>query len=265
MILRPPAAAAARPVLFLALLLCAFPAAAEDTSFSIHVRARDAAFIGTAMGGARVTIRDRQTGDILVEGVTTGESGNPKELVGDRHGRGDVLVTEDTASFDFSMDLVDPVPVTITATGPLAQPQAAVSVSEDFFLIPGKDYTKGNGILLELPGLAVDVVAPAAGKRIDFDPGTPVPVTVNVSTFSGHAIETGTLWPPERYEVEARIFKDTAPIATVPLEPVPGVPGQFYTKLKIPQTGVYSVLVTAFDPGTGEAGMDKTTMVIVDK
>lgn len=261
MILRPLAAAAA----CLFLVLPASPARAEDTSFSIHVRARDAAFIGTAMGGARVTIRDRLTGDILVEGVTAGESGNPKELVDDRHGRDDVLVTEGAASFDFSMDLVDPVPVTITATGPLAQPQAAAGVSADFILIPGKDYAKGNGIVLELPGLAVDLVAPAAGKRIGFDPQEPVAVTANVSTFSGHAIEPGTLWPPERYEVEARIFKDEAPVATVPLEPVPGVPGQFYTKLKIPQPGVYSVLVTAFDPNTREAGMDRTTMVIVDK
>ncbi|HEX6202874.1 MAG TPA: hypothetical protein VF100_07720, partial [Thermoanaerobaculia bacterium] len=51
-------------------------AAAEETAVTVRVLSRDAKFVGSSMGGARVTIRDAETGTLLAEGVTAGSTGD---------------------------------------------------------------------------------------------------------------------------------------------------------------------------------------------
>ena len=52
--------------------LAAFSAAAhaEATDIVVRVLSKDAKFIGTSMGGMRVTLRDAHTGEILATGLT---------------------------------------------------------------------------------------------------------------------------------------------------------------------------------------------------
>ncbi|MGI9294983.1 MAG: hypothetical protein ACR2PS_13455, partial [Pseudomonadales bacterium] len=45
-------------------------ARAEPTEISVHVLSRDAKFVGTSMGGARVVIENVQTGEVLAQGLT---------------------------------------------------------------------------------------------------------------------------------------------------------------------------------------------------
>ncbi|MBT5659166.1 MAG: hypothetical protein HOJ02_03315, partial [Rhodospirillaceae bacterium] len=59
-----------------ALLLWAGTASAEPTRLTVRVMAKDAKFIGTSIGGARITIRDVDTGELLAQGVTEGSTGN---------------------------------------------------------------------------------------------------------------------------------------------------------------------------------------------
>lgn len=234
--------------------------AAAETNFVVTVKARDAKFIGTAAGGAQVIIRDRRTGDIIASGTTYGSTGDTALLMADSHKRDAVLMSDGSARYEFSLEFWEPTPVTISATAPLAQPQSMVTVSEDMILIPGKDYTSGNGIMLELPGFAVDVTSPIPNQKFKLDPDVPVTLEANVMKLCGCLVEEGTPWPPERYEVEAHIYKDNLFITTAPLA-YSGEPGIYTTNLKIPMTGIYRLLVTAFDPQTKEAGMDVTTVI----
>ena len=63
--------------------LAAFSAAAhaEPTDIVVRVLSKDAKFIGTSMGGMRVTLRDAHTGEILATGLTQGGTGDTKRLI----------------------------------------------------------------------------------------------------------------------------------------------------------------------------------------
>ena len=75
----------------------------------------------------------------------------------------------------------------------------------------------------------------------------------------GCKIAENSPWPPERYKVEAQIYKDGLFITAVDM-PYAGEPGVYSVNIKIPLAGIYSVHVTAFDAQTKEAGMDTTTV-----
>ena len=251
-------------ILFIAISIVSFTStahAALETNILITVKARDAKFIGSEAGGAFVTIRNRLTGEIIADGMTYGTTGDTDLLMADSIARDAVLVTEDSAFFQFSLDFWEPIPVTITATGPMGQTQSTVSVSEDMLLLPGKDYTSGNGIMLELPGFAVDVVSPLPNAKYEFNPDIPVTLEANVMKMCGCKIEPGTPWSPERYLVEVHIYKASFYITSFTV-PYSGEPGIYTHNLKLPKPGTYKMVVTAFDQKTKEAGMDTTTVIL---
>lgn len=247
------------------LLTASLPALAqynkEDVDFKITVRAHDGQFIGTSMGGAHVVIRDRRNGDILIDGITYGGTGDRKTIMEDGHKRDAVLVGDDTANMQFSLALFEPTPVTISVTAPVAQAQSAVTVSADYTLIPGKDYTTGNGILIDVPGFVVDVTNPPIASHMKLDADKAIPVEADIAKLCGCKIDDQTPWPPERYEVDAHIYKDTTFITSVKMNHG-DQPGKYMANLKMPVAGTYRIIVSAFDPQTKEGGTDSTTITI---
>lgn len=147
-----------------ALLLAALPGPVEaaETAVTVRVLSRDAKFIGTSMGGARVTIRDADTGELLAEGTTAGSTGDTGRLMTDARERGEGLATPGAAAWEATLDLDRPTLLEITAYGPLAQRQSAVSASTTRWVVPGQGLDGGDGVVLELAGFAVDVLAPPA-------------------------------------------------------------------------------------------------------
>lgn len=235
-----------------------------ETNFVVTVKAKDAKFVGTAVGGAMIVIRDRRSGDILIQGRTLGGTGDTKKIMEQGWVRDAVAVDDKTAKFQFTLELTEPVPVTISATGPLDQHQATATVSQDMILIPAKDYTTGNGIMLELPGIAVDVTEPAVNSRLKLDPKNPVKLTANVQKMCGCPVTAGTPWNPERYDVEVRIYKDDLYIMSAALA-YAGTPGVYSQNVSIPVPGIYRLVVTAFDRVTKEAGMDGTSFTLTNE
>ena len=80
--------------------------------------------------------------------------------------RGTPLADEASAAFRTRIDIDEPRLVEVVAYGPLAQPQAAVRVTAQRWIVPGRPATQGDGWVLELPGLVVDLVEPAAHQRV---------------------------------------------------------------------------------------------------
>lgn len=259
------------PALMMFIALAAFPtstASAQSaiweemaTNISVYVRSHDGKFIGTSMGGAHIRIANKMTGDVLAEGLTYGSTGNTDVIMAENKKRDEIIVDEDTASFDVSLDLMSPTPVTITATAPLGQPQSMVSTSVDYVLIPYKDYSSGNGIIIDLPGMSVDILTPMAGHKVEYNPEKPVTIMANVTKLCGCQIDESTHWPPERYDVEAHLFRGTNPIGVIPMRNLGQ--SQYAANLKIPVAGTYNITVTAFDRETKEGGFDKTTIILV--
>jgi len=135
-----------------ALVLTTGAAFAEPTEITVRVLSKGAKFVGTSMGGARIVIRDADTGEVLATGVTEGSTGDTEKLVGARE-RGKPVSTDDSAKFTAVLELDRPRLIEVTAIGPLAQRQSAVSASSTQWVVPGKNITGGDGCPIEPDGL----------------------------------------------------------------------------------------------------------------
>ena len=107
-------------------LVFATPVTAEPTEITVRVLGKDSKFVGSSMGGARVILRDAQTGEILSSGVTEGSTGDTKRIMGPQESARAVRATDDAAKYVASIDIDEPRLIEAEAYGPLAQPQAAL-------------------------------------------------------------------------------------------------------------------------------------------
>jgi hypothetical protein len=231
---------------------------AEETRIAVRVISKGAKFIGTSMGGVLVTIEDADTGELLARGEVRGSTGDTGRIMRDAHVRPRVLSTEGSGVFATTLDLERPRRVRVTALGPLAQRQAANEVSATQWVVPGKHLDGGDGLLLEMPGFAVDVLAPPSHVRLE---GGEVAIEVNVTMMCGCPITPGGLWDADLYEVEAIVYGDGEEVARVPLG-YAGSASQFAAGWTPPEPGVYEAVVYAYDPTSGNTGLDRTTFIV---
>ena len=242
-------------------LAMAIPSAAawaEPTEITVRVLSKDAKFIGTSMGGARVTLRDAETGEVLASGLTEGGTGDTKRLMHEGAGRRAQLSDPSAAKFQATLDLDAPRLIEAEALGPLAQRQAAQRVVATQWVIPGRGLSGGDGWVLEMPGFAVDVLAPPAHVKLAAP--TSIDVRANVVMMCGCPIEPKGLWDADKYEVEAIVQRNGKPVSRLPLK-YAGATSQFAATLSVKEPGVYEVLVYAYDPANGNTGLDRTTFI----
>ena len=142
------------------------------TSVTVRVKTKDAKFLGSSLGGAFVTLHDVWTGELLASGRTTGTTGNTERILTQYRTARDTLSDVTTACFKTELDLTEPRLVQVTAYGPLAQTQSAVQCSAQQWIVPGKHINEGDGWMLELPGMAVDVFQPPAHSSVSATEGT---------------------------------------------------------------------------------------------
>lgn len=245
----------------LALFLVPSCAWAEPTGITVRVLSKDAKFIGTSMGGMRITLRDAHTGEILASGVTHGGTGDTKRLMHENAGRRAQLADASAAKFEATLDLAEPRLIEAEAYGPLAQPQSAHRIVSSQWVIPGRSLTGGDGWVLELPGFAVDVLAPPA--HIKLSGASKIDVRANVVMMCGCPIEPKSMWDAEKFEVQAIVSRDGKPVTRLAMT-FTGETSQFAASIPLDATGTYDVLVYAYDPANGNTGADRTTF-IVDK
>lgn len=244
----------------LAPLAVASPLAAEPTRLAVHVLSKGAKFVGSSMGGVLVTVHDADTGELLASGATRGSTGDTARIMKEAHGRGAVLSTPDAARFETVLDLDRPRRLRVAAAGPLAQRQAANEVSLTQWAVPGRHLDGGDGLLLELPGFVVDVLAPPVHRRIPG--GTPeLELAANVTLMCGCPITPGGLWDAGAYEVRAWIERDGERVADLPLA-FAGSASQFAARWTAPGPGTYEILVFAHDPANGNTGLDRTAVIV---
>jgi hypothetical protein len=234
---------------------------AEPTNITVRVISKDAKFIGTSMGGAHVTIRDAKTGELLTEGDTRGGTGDTNRIMRAPRQRGVPLSTEGTAGFSATLDLDRPRLIEVSAVGPSSPAQSANRVSATQWVVPGKHLTGGDGWLLEMPGFAVDLLDPPAQVKLSRTVDQVV-LQAKVTMMCGCPIMPGGLWDADRYEVTALIFKDGQAAGEVPLT-FAGTTSQFSGTLNTREPGHYEALVYAYDPETGNTGVDSASFEII--
>src|SRR5580692_10320464 len=70
----------------------------KETKVMIHAIARDAKVIGTHVGGARITVRDTSTGEILAQGMQQGGTGDTNTIMKTPRTRGMAVYSSGDAS-----------------------------------------------------------------------------------------------------------------------------------------------------------------------
>ena len=140
--------------------------AKKQTQITVRVIAKDGKFLGDDIGGSLVTIRNVQTGELLAKGYTRGGSGNTTEIMQTARLWSQPIPTDEASDFTARLDLDEPCLIEVTAYGPLGGLQSAHKVSATQWVIPGKEITGGDGLLLVMPGLLVQVVEPITQVQI---------------------------------------------------------------------------------------------------
>jgi len=145
-----------------------FSYSADKTPTKIVVRvvSKDAKVIGSGVGGALVRIKNFETGETLAHGKQEGGTGDTDKIMNQPHRRGATLYgTPDAASFQAEIPLSKPTRIEIVAEAPVGYPQAIQEGSKTVTLIPGK-HILGEGVLIELDGLIVNLLEPASGNDL---------------------------------------------------------------------------------------------------
>lgn len=201
-----------RAALLLALvasLLNAAPALAEATPLRILVRADDAKFIGSGVGGLHATVRDAETGAVLGSGLIEGGTGDTAALMNEPELRGDTAVTPDAASLALTLDIERPTRIEVAVSGPQSVPQGRQGLTTSLWLLPGQDRA-ANPLVLHLNGLLVDLVVLAREED-------ELSVTAEVSMLCGCTISEDGPWRADDYEVRAVVYRAGEPLSQAPL------------------------------------------------
>ncbi len=236
------------------------PAPAQEavpTQVVVRALSNDAKIIQDPVGGARITIEDAETGEVLAEGQQTGDSGSTEKIMQQPHERGATIYdVPGAAAYETTLDLEEPTRVRVTAEGPLDYPQALQTTSKTVTLVPGEDVT-GDGITLTLHGFIVEVLSPT---EADASPGEDISVRARVRMMCGCPTEPGGMWDADRYTIRAQLLRDGAVVAEAPLS-FAGTTNEYDGTLPVPEAGATQVRVTASDAdrvnfGTATASLD---------
>lgn len=224
----------------------------------VRVHSKDAKFIGSSIGGAKIIIKEESTGKLLAEGITRGSTGDTELIMKEPRTRGKKLSDDETAGFEAVLNIAEPIFITVEAIAPINKKQASVKSSTQLWVIPGKDIL-GDGIVLEVPGFVIDILSPQTHERIDA--GKNIKVSANVVMMCGCPVTPGGIWNSDNYEISAIITNEGKERKTIQLK-AEEKPSTFSGEVVL-TPGNYEITVYAFDPGTGNTGVDKTNFIIL--
>lgn len=225
-------------------------ATAEDaiaaTGLKVLVRADDAKYIGSGVGGLNIIVRDAATGELLAEGAVTGPTGDTEALMRTPQTRGRSATRGDPASFEAELDLARPTRVEVSVTGPLAVAQSIQSTAVTLWLIPGQDRVE-QPVILHLPGLITELLDYTLGDG-------QLALSASVTMICGCPITTEGLWPAADFRARVQLYREGELVAEAPLG-FTGTANQFAGELDVPGQGDFDMVLHAYQISTGNAGV----------
>jgi hypothetical protein len=232
----------------------------KETKVMIRAIARDAKVIGTHVGGARITVKDVATGEVLAQGMQQGGTGDTDLLMKKPRTRGMALYNAgDASGYLAVLHLDKPTVVEISAEGPLGNAQATQRSSKTLLLVPGEDVL-GDGILLEIHGFIITPLAPLPDAKVKS--GSPFEVRATVTMACGCPTEPDGLWDANKIRVVARLLRD-GKVESETAMTYAGVQNTFHTDVPITATGPLELQVLAMDPASANFGMTREAIAIV--
>jgi hypothetical protein len=176
----------------------------KQTTILVRVVAHGSMVLGKDVGGARVTITDVATKQILATGIQQGAAGDQNQIM-----RTPRLMEEPhyssrpAAAFTATLNLLHPTLVEVTAEGPLAHPASSQRASKTVWLIPGQDMTN-DGIVLHLYGYLVQIEHPKQGEPLIAKDD--VPLRASVRTLSGALVRPHGDWDSRKIHIYGELM-----------------------------------------------------------
>jgi hypothetical protein len=238
------------------------------TRIQVRIQAKGGKYLGDDIGGAWVTVRNSQTGELLASGVTSGDSGSiSDEYVPNASRRAIVtpgnprqihwvVALPTTSHFSAELALDHPAMLEIAVYGAIGGLQTAHKAVATTWAVPGGDVIAD----IELSGLLVQVLEPSTHLQLP-KTGSVVQLKANVAMMCGCPINYGMLWIPSDFEVSAKILNlGSGAISTVPLNfSATGEPGRFEGSYNVTQPGFYEATIMAIQRSTGNTGAGQVT------
>ena len=176
----------------------------KPTRILVRVVAHGAMVLGREVGGARVTITDIETKQVLATGVQQGEAGDQNQIMRTPHLMEEpVYSARPAAAFTTTLELRKPTLVEITAEGPLAHPNSMQQTSQTVLLIPGHDLTN-DGIVLHLYGYIVQIEHPKPGQALIAKDD--VTLRASVRTLSGTLVRPHGDWDSRKIRIYGEVL-----------------------------------------------------------
>lgn len=176
----------------------------RPTTILVRVVGHGAMVLGQEVGGARVTITDVATKQILATGMQQGEAGDQNQIM-----RTPRLMEEPhyssrpAAAFTATLDLLQPTLIEVTAEGPLAYPASSQRTSTTVWLVPGQDMTN-DGIVLHLYGYIVQIEHPI--PREPLIAKDDVTLCASVRTLSGAPVRPHGDWDSRKIHLYGELM-----------------------------------------------------------
>ena len=229
----------------------------KPTTVLVRVVAHGSMVLGKEVGGARVTITDVATGQILATGIQQGDAGDQNQIM-----RTPRLMEEahyssrPSAVFTATLDLATPTLVDIAAEGPLAYPTATQRVSTRAWLIPGHDLTS-DGIVLTLYGYIVQIEHPKSvgGGLIAKDD---VILRASVRTLSGALVRPHGDWDSRKVHIYGELLIGTKVMERLQMfysGDKASFEAPFFVPLPKDAPDGITLRVVAADPSSGNFGL----------
>lgn len=236
---------------------------AESTEITVRVIARGAMFVGDLVEGAQVTITDAVSEEVLAQGVTRGDAGDAQRIMDVPRTRGEPFAARTDAYFSATLELDEPRYVQVTVFGPLQRRDSATKTSMTQWVVPGRDLTGGDGWVIELAGFLVQGNL-AASSVTPAEASAGITVEAEVFPMCGCPVKPGFYWDAERYEVAALVNRGATRIGRYPLR-YTDTANDFAGTFPLDLPGVYDITVYAYDPSSGNTGVDRLSLTVAEQ
>ena len=238
----------------------------QPTVVLVRVVAQGAMVLGREVGGARVTITDVASGQILATGLQQGEAGDQNQIMRTPHLMEEpIYSSRPSATFTATLELQKPTLVEISAEGPLAYPAALQRASKTLLLIPGQDLTH-DGIVLHLYGYLVQIERPTPHEPLIAKDD--VKLRASVQTLSGSLVRPHGDWDSRKIRIYGEVLIRDRIIERLQMfydEGSRTFEAPFFVPPSKDVPDGITLRVIATDLSTGNAGMDQATYPVLSE
>lgn len=239
---------------------------AKPTTILVRAVAHGSMVLGKEVGGARITITDVASGQILASGLQQGEPGDQNQIMRTPRLMEEPLYSSRaSASFTATLELTHPILVDITAEGPLAYPASSQRVSKRVWLIPGHDLTN-DGIVLALYGYIVKIEHPKPNDPLIAK--NDVTLRASIRTLSGALVRPHGDWDSRKIHIYGELLIGNRILERLQMfysEERTGFEAPFFVPLPKDAPDGITLRVVAIDPASGNAGVGEAKFPVLSE